>query len=152
MRTTAAPRVSAAPDLLSWVRAAVSIAFVVLLPLLLIGTSLRSLVSDRDLLLRGFADNRVSVTTGPKTSSHWTLSSASGVAITVGRRSPSSVRSPPVSTLPEDSRIHDRTRSRSDSVISGPTSVSSSAGSPTLSASTLGTNPVTKSSQAFSVT
>jgi integral membrane protein (TIGR01906 family) len=64
MRTTAAPRVSAAPDLLSWVRAVVSVAFVLLLPLLLIGTSLRSLVSDRDLILRGFRDNRVSVTTG----------------------------------------------------------------------------------------
>ncbi len=64
MRTTAAPRVSAAPDLLSWIRTAVSIAFIVLLPLLLIGTSLRSLVSDRGLLLQGFSDNRVSVTTG----------------------------------------------------------------------------------------
>jgi integral membrane protein (TIGR01906 family) len=64
MRTTAAPRVSAAPDLLTWARTAVSIAFVVLLPLLLIGTSLRSLVSDRDLILRGFRDNRVAVTTG----------------------------------------------------------------------------------------
>jgi integral membrane protein (TIGR01906 family) len=64
MRTTAAPRVSAAPDLLSWARTAVSVAFVVTLPLLLIGTSLRGLVSDRDLILRGFQDNRVGLTTG----------------------------------------------------------------------------------------
>jgi integral membrane protein (TIGR01906 family) len=62
--TTAAPRVSSAPDALDWVRGLLSIGFVVMLPLLLISTSLRSLVTDRDLLLKGFADNRVAVTTG----------------------------------------------------------------------------------------
>jgi integral membrane protein (TIGR01906 family) len=64
MRTTAARRVSAAPDLIGWVRAVISVVFVVTLPLLLIGASLRSLVSDRELILGGFRDNRVGVTTG----------------------------------------------------------------------------------------
>jgi integral membrane protein (TIGR01906 family) len=56
--------VSAAPDLLDWVRGLVSVAFVLLLPLLIIGTSLRGLVTDRDLMLRGFRDNQVAATTG----------------------------------------------------------------------------------------
>jgi integral membrane protein (TIGR01906 family) len=56
--------VSAAPDLLDWLRALISIAFVVLLPLLIIGTSLRALVTDRDFMLRGFRDNDVAATTG----------------------------------------------------------------------------------------
>ena len=68
MRTTAPtvapPRVSAAPDLLDWVRGLVSVAFVLLLPLLIIGTSLRGLVTDRDFMLRGFEDNQVASTTG----------------------------------------------------------------------------------------
>ena len=68
MRTTAPtvapPRVSAAPDLLDWVRGLVSVAFVLLLPLLIIGTSLRGLVTDRDFMLRGFEDNHVATTTG----------------------------------------------------------------------------------------
>jgi integral membrane protein (TIGR01906 family) len=67
MRTTVPPvaaRVSAAPDLLDWVRGLVSLAFVLLLPLLVIGTSLRGLVTDRDLMLRGFRDNQVAMTTG----------------------------------------------------------------------------------------
>jgi integral membrane protein (TIGR01906 family) len=67
MRSTATsvrPRVSAAPDLLDWVRGLVSIAFVLLLPLLIIGTSLRSLVTDRDFMLAGFRDNQVATTTG----------------------------------------------------------------------------------------
>lgn len=55
---------SATPDLLDWVRGLVSVAFVVLLPLLIIATSLRGLVTDRDLMLRGFQDNRVATTTG----------------------------------------------------------------------------------------
>ncbi len=83
---------------------------------------------------------RVSVTTGPNTSSHCTLSVAAGFAITVGRMIPSPVVSPPVSTSPFDSRTHSRMRSRSCSLITGPTSVASSAGSPTTSASTFGTN------------
>ncbi len=57
-------RVSAAPDLLDWVRGLVSLAFVLLVPMLIIGTSLRGLVTDRDLMLRGFRDNQVGVTTG----------------------------------------------------------------------------------------
>src|SRR5438270_13746165 len=67
MRTTVpatASRVTAAPDLLDWVRGLVSLAFVLLLPLLIIGTSLRGLVTDRDFMLRGFQDNRVATTTG----------------------------------------------------------------------------------------
>jgi integral membrane protein (TIGR01906 family) len=67
MRTTVpttAPRVTAAPDLLDWVRGLVSLAFVLLLPLLIIGTSLRGLVTDRDFMLRGFEDNQVARTTG----------------------------------------------------------------------------------------
>jgi len=56
--------VSAAPDILDWVRGLVSLAFVLLLPLLIIGTSLRGLVTDRDLMLRGFRDNQVARTTG----------------------------------------------------------------------------------------
>src|SRR5438874_9937588 len=67
MRSTVpsvAARVSAAPDLLDWVRGLVSLAFVLLLPLLIIGTSLRGLVTDRELMLRGFRDNQVAATTG----------------------------------------------------------------------------------------
>src|SRR5712692_10806975 len=67
MRTTVRPvaaRVSAAPDILDWVRGLLSLAFVLLLPLLIIGTSLRGLVTDRDLMLRGFRDNQVATTTG----------------------------------------------------------------------------------------
>jgi integral membrane protein (TIGR01906 family) len=66
VRTLSPPasRVSATPELLDWVRGLVSLAFVLLLPLLVIGTSLRGLVTDRDLLLRGFRDNQVATTTG----------------------------------------------------------------------------------------
>jgi len=67
MRTTVPPvaaRVTAAPDLLDWVRGPVSLVFVLLLPMLIIGTSLRSLVTDRDLMLSGFRDNQVAATTG----------------------------------------------------------------------------------------
>src|SRR5438067_3546361 len=67
MRTTIPPvaaRVSAAPDLLDWVRGLVSLVFVLLVPMLIIGTSLRGLVTDRNLLLRGFRDNQVATTTG----------------------------------------------------------------------------------------
>jgi integral membrane protein (TIGR01906 family) len=56
--------VSAAPDLLDWVRGLVSLAFVLLLPLLVISTSLRGLVTDRDFMLRGFRENQVASTTG----------------------------------------------------------------------------------------
>lgn len=62
--TSVASRVSATPDLLDWVRGLVSVAFVLLLPLLIIGTSLRGLVTDRDFMLRGFQENRVATTTG----------------------------------------------------------------------------------------
>jgi integral membrane protein (TIGR01906 family) len=56
--------VSGAPDLLDWVRGLVSVLFILLLPMLIIGTSLRSLVTDRDFMLRGFRDNNVAATTG----------------------------------------------------------------------------------------
>jgi integral membrane protein (TIGR01906 family) len=49
---------------LDWVRGLVSLAFVLLLPFLIIGTSLRSLVTDRDFMLSGFRDNDVAATTG----------------------------------------------------------------------------------------
>jgi integral membrane protein (TIGR01906 family) len=56
--------VSVTPDLVAWVRGLISLAFVLLLPLLVISTSLRTLVTDRDFMLRGFRDNQVAVTTG----------------------------------------------------------------------------------------
>ena len=55
---------SAAPALLDWLTGLVSVAFVLVLPLLIIGTSLRSLVTDRDFMLRGFRENNVAATTG----------------------------------------------------------------------------------------
>ncbi|MGI9147945.1 MAG: TIGR01906 family membrane protein [Chloroflexota bacterium] len=55
---------SVAPDLFAWLRGLVSLAFVLLLPLLIISTSLRGLISDRDFMLRGFQDNHVAATTG----------------------------------------------------------------------------------------
>jgi integral membrane protein (TIGR01906 family) len=67
MRTTVnrpASRVSVTPDLIGSVRGLISLAFVLLLPLLVISTSLRGLVTDRELMLRGFRDNQVATTTG----------------------------------------------------------------------------------------
>ncbi len=55
---------TAAPDLLDALRGLVTVVFVLLLPLLIIGTSLRGLVTDRDFMLRGFRDNAVAATTG----------------------------------------------------------------------------------------
>ena len=62
--TRTAQRVNAAPELLDWVRGLVSVAFVLLLPLLIIGTSLRGLITDRDFMLRGFRENDVAASTG----------------------------------------------------------------------------------------
>jgi integral membrane protein (TIGR01906 family) len=56
--------VSVAPDLLEWTRGLISIAFILLLPFLIIGTSLRGLVTDRDFMLSGFRDYDVAATTG----------------------------------------------------------------------------------------
>jgi integral membrane protein (TIGR01906 family) len=56
--------VSAAPDLLDWVRGLVSVAFVLLLPLLIIGTSVRTVFTDREFILNGFRQNQVGATTG----------------------------------------------------------------------------------------
>jgi integral membrane protein (TIGR01906 family) len=67
MRTsvpTVASQVSAPSEFLDLVRGLVSLAFVVLLPLLVISTSLRGLITDRDFMLRGFRDNQVATTTG----------------------------------------------------------------------------------------
>ncbi|HEY3058152.1 MAG TPA: TIGR01906 family membrane protein [Chloroflexota bacterium] len=61
---TTAARMNVAPDVLDWARGVLSLAFVLLLPLLLISTSLRGLVTDRELMLRGFRDNQVALTTG----------------------------------------------------------------------------------------
>ena len=55
---------NASPDLLDWLRGLISVGFVLLLPLLIIGTSLRGLITDRDLMLSGFRDNQVAATTG----------------------------------------------------------------------------------------
>ena len=48
MHTTTVSRVSDPPVVLDWLRTLVSIAFVVTVPLLVIGTSLRSLVQATD--------------------------------------------------------------------------------------------------------
>lgn len=65
MSTTAVTTgVSAGPDVVAWLRTALSIIFVIALPLLLISTDLRWLVTDRDLILGGFRDNDVALTTG----------------------------------------------------------------------------------------
>jgi integral membrane protein (TIGR01906 family) len=55
--------VAAGAPLLAWARGAVSVAFVLALPFVIIGSSLRWLVTDRDLLLRGFEENQVARTT-----------------------------------------------------------------------------------------
>jgi len=47
-----------------WLTGLVSLVFVLLLPLLIIGTSLRSLVTDRNYILQGFRDNDVAAVTG----------------------------------------------------------------------------------------
>jgi integral membrane protein (TIGR01906 family) len=65
MSTTAvAPDAAVPPAFLAGVRALLSLAFVLALPLLVIATNLRSLVTDRDYLLGGFRNNQVSATTG----------------------------------------------------------------------------------------
>ena len=96
------------------------------------------------------SEKRLTVATGPKISSHQTFASVGGLAITVGaRQRPSSTSSPPVSTsapAAAASSIHSLTRSRSSGEISGPTSVSESSGSPTVSPSTLETKRLVKSS------
>jgi integral membrane protein (TIGR01906 family) len=61
---TVAARVSTTPDLLDWLRGLVSVAFVLLLPMLIIGTSVRTVFSDRNFMLQGFRDNQVGATTG----------------------------------------------------------------------------------------
>ena len=79
------------------------------------------------------------VATGPKISSHQTLESREGSRITVGaRHRSSSTSSPPVRISPvfAASSTHSFTRSRSLRLISGPTSVFSSIGSPVTSCST----------------
>jgi integral membrane protein (TIGR01906 family) len=65
MSTTAVSTgVSAGPDILAWLRTGLSVLFVVALPLLLISTDLRWLVTDRNLILTGFHDNDVALTPG----------------------------------------------------------------------------------------
>jgi integral membrane protein (TIGR01906 family) len=56
--------VSDASGLLIWLTGFVSVVFILLLPLLIIGTSLRMLVTDRDFILSGFRENNVAATTG----------------------------------------------------------------------------------------
>lgn len=63
MQTSARVSVAAATPL-DLVARLVSVAFVLFLPLLIIGTSLRALVTDRDLILQGFRENNVAQTTG----------------------------------------------------------------------------------------
>jgi integral membrane protein (TIGR01906 family) len=62
--TTLAPETAQASTALDWLRAGVSAAFVAAVVLGLISVNLRSLVLDRDFMLRGFADNHVADTTG----------------------------------------------------------------------------------------
>ncbi|GAC1324378.1 MAG: hypothetical protein NVSMB2_22470 [Chloroflexota bacterium] len=62
MQTSA--RVSLAATPLDLVARLLSVTFVLFLPLLIIGTSLRALVTDRDLVLQGFRENSVARTTG----------------------------------------------------------------------------------------
>ena len=57
-------RVSLAASPIDFIARLVSVAFVLFLPLLIIGTSLRALVTDRDLILQGFRENNVANTTG----------------------------------------------------------------------------------------
>ncbi|MBV9896395.1 MAG: TIGR01906 family membrane protein [Chloroflexi bacterium] len=57
-------RVSPGLDLLPWLRGVVSLAFVLLLPMLIIGTSVRAVFSDRAFMLQGFRDNQVGISTG----------------------------------------------------------------------------------------
>jgi integral membrane protein (TIGR01906 family) len=64
MDRTVAARVNATPEVLDWVRGLVSLAFVVLLPMFIIGTSVRVVFSDRNFMLQGFRDNEVGLTTG----------------------------------------------------------------------------------------
>src|SRR3954454_17436395 len=73
--------------------------------------------------------NALTTTTGPKASSQLIFASSGTFASTVGLSRPSS--SPPVRISPPDSAIHARRRVPASSSITGPTSVSSSAGSPT---------------------
>ncbi len=58
------PDVPAQAELLGWARVLLAVAFVVSLPLLVVSTNLRSLVTDRDFLLAGFRENRVDQVTG----------------------------------------------------------------------------------------
>lgn len=55
-----------APDaaVLPWLQVVLSVLFVVALPLLIVGTNLRLLVGDRQLILDGFRQNRVQEATG----------------------------------------------------------------------------------------
>ncbi len=64
MSTSTASRMTGQSDVLSWVRAILAIAFVLSLPLLIVSTNLRAMVTDRDFLLAGFRDNDVGAVTG----------------------------------------------------------------------------------------
>lgn len=55
--------VHSGPDVLGWIRAVLSIAFVIAIPLFLIGTDVRWLFTDRALILQGFRQNDVAATT-----------------------------------------------------------------------------------------
>jgi integral membrane protein (TIGR01906 family) len=56
--------VSGTVELAEWGRALLSLAFVLLLPLLIIGTSLRGLVTDQSFMMHGFRDHNVAARTG----------------------------------------------------------------------------------------
>ena len=62
--TVAAQSVNAGSEVLAWLRGAITVLFVVALPLLLISTNVRLLFTDRDFILQGFYDNQVELTTG----------------------------------------------------------------------------------------
>jgi hypothetical protein len=86
--------------------------------------------------------------TGPKTSSHDTFMLESMPLSTVGRISPSTTSPPVTISAPEvrASSSQAMIRSRESRLITGPTSVASSIGSPTTSASTQPAKRARKSS------
>jgi integral membrane protein (TIGR01906 family) len=59
-----AARVSGSADAVAWLRGLISLVFVLLLPMLIIGTSVRTVFTDRNFILQGFEDNQVGATTG----------------------------------------------------------------------------------------
>ncbi len=64
MTTAVASETAGQVALLGWARALLAATFIVALPLLVISTNVRVLVTDRDFILAGFRENRVGEVTG----------------------------------------------------------------------------------------